>query len=309
MLYDDLVRLNDLDPNQEAERDRLLKLLSAADKAANAPVGLRKWWWGTEIERAWACLREVEERSVDLLEPPDLHTTATDASTRGSRHLPDRDPRLGHLKRLLEGVDPEVGPSGQQIPALRSSTTQVLRRVHAVIDRANQEARYLRNRIILASTIGVIVGAFLVYLQSVITEPLVFSESLTGRDPAWQHLFAVMTLGALGALLIAIPKMTQTPADFGPFNLPLQQSILKIVVGPLTAVAGFAILSDEPLNISLPDWPSVALFAIAFGAGQEVVTQYVDRRAAKVLTSATPSDSRESTQGRRHADQPAPVDR
>ena len=80
------------------------------------------------------------------------------------------------------------------------------------------------------------------------------------------------------------------PGDFGPFNLPLQQAVLKIVFGCLSAVVGLAILnSTDALEDAKPgSWTGLLVVAIVFGAGQQAITRYADQRAGEILTAAAP---------------------
>jgi hypothetical protein len=88
----------------------------------------------------------------------------------------------------------------------------------------------------------------------------------------------------------------QRPSDFSPFNLPMQQALLKIVFGPLVAVVRIAILSTHALHVAPPGtWPALLLLAVMFGAGQQAVTRYVDHRAGEILAVTAPSPTRKTT--------------
>jgi hypothetical protein len=163
----------------------------------------------------------------------------------------------------------------------------VLIAAHAEADRANQAARYLRNRLLLASSLGVLIGTLLVLAQRWLPhDPFLTAPSIwTGK--AWVFLLIVMLFGAVGALFTVIPIMSKIPADFSPFNLPFQQTLLKMVIGPLTSVVGLAILSNGDLGGGPPKtWPALVVVCAAFGAGQQAVTTNVDQRA-KTLLNAT----------------------
>jgi hypothetical protein len=97
MLFDDLARLELADPALREERAFLINsLLYDAGTASQQRVGLGKWWWGTEIERAWA----VEERTVDLLPDDELPARAADASAHASVYLNSDDKHAQHLEAL-----------------------------------------------------------------------------------------------------------------------------------------------------------------------------------------------------------------
>src|SRR5258707_14045183 len=209
MLLDDLARLELKDPAEQQERAYLINsLLSDAGKAAQAAVSIRKWWWGTEIERAWARLREVEERTVDLLQDAELPSRAADALGQAGFYLKGDDNRQKHLEALL------ADSSHTNAAALRSSIVDVLRASHEKSDRSNQEARYLRNRLMLASAVCLFLAAMTLLAQRrrkdnhFLTLP---GDSF--KDSPWQYLFLVMFFGSVGALFPAIPAMSKVPSD------------------------------------------------------------------------------------------------
>ena len=90
-----------------------------------------------------------------------------------------------------------------------------------------------------------------------------------------------------------VSELLAGPARRGgrcPFNLPLQQALLKVAFGPLVAVIGLAILSTHAVVVGVPTtWSGVFLIAVVFGAGQQAVTRYVDQRASQILKAAVPS--------------------
>jgi hypothetical protein len=286
MLLDDLARLELKNrPEQEQRAFLINSLLSDAGNASQAKVGIRKWWWGTEIERAWARLREVEERTVDLLPDAELPARATEALGCASLHLNGDDKRQKHLQALL-------ADSSHTYPAdLRPSIVGVLRASHENSDRSNQEARYLRNRLILASGVCLFFAALTLLAQRLFKDDHFLTlPGDTFKDSPWQYLFLVMFFGSVGALFTAIPAMSKVLSDHSPFNLPLQQGLLKMVLGPLVAVVGLLILDADVLHVgSSNTLIGNLLLAIVFGAGQHAVTRYVDQRANEILTAESGS--------------------
>jgi hypothetical protein len=285
-LLDDLARLELKNPPEQEQRAFLINsLLSDAGHAAQAKVGIRKWWWGTEIERAWARLREVEERTVDLLPDAELPARATEALGSASLYLSPDDKRQKRLQGLL------ADPSHTNAADLRPSIVGVLRASHESSDRGNQEARYLRNRLILASGICLFFSALILLAQRLFKDNhfLALPDD-NFKDSPWQYLFLVMFFGSVGALFTAIPAMSRVPLDHSPFNLPLQQGLLKMVLGPLVAVVGLLILDADVLHGgSSNTLIGNLLLSIVFGAGQHAVTRYVDQRANEILTAESGS--------------------
>lgn len=291
MLLDDLAGLNPGEtPCQAAIRDYLVKdLLEDANHASQAWVGPLKWWWGTEIERAWSRLREVDERMVELVDAAALPVYAARAAQRGHAYLDAADPQLQQLDKLRE----QPNPSEAQ---LRISTAEVLRAAHAKADHANREARYLRNRLLIATVFCIVFAGATLVTQALVQSVNFVDKSADWHAAGWICLGVVMLFGAIGALFTAIPAVSNIPTNFGPFNLPLQQGLLKIAFGPLVAVVGLALLGNGVGPMKPPQTvPDLLLMAVIFGAGQHAVTRYVDKRAGQILTAAAPTPAAHNT--------------
>ena len=286
-LLDELARLELQGRQQEARAYLINDLLEDANVASGEKVTLLKWWWGTEIERAWARLREVAERTVHLLPDPELPARAADAARHGDSYLDANDPGLQHLQALRAQQDPRASAD-----ELRSSIVGVLRAAHDKADHANREARYLRNRLLIASAFSVLFAVAIVLAQSSL-EGVSFVDKADRWDGSgWSYLVVVMVFGGVGALFTAIPAISKIPSNFGPFNLPLQQGLVKIAFGPLVAVVGIALLNTGVSPHIVPKTlPSLLLMAALFGAGQHAVTRYVDWRAEQILTAGAPAKS------------------
>jgi hypothetical protein len=293
MLLCDLCRLSLTDQCKQEERTFLIdELLEDADRASKEKVRFWKWWWGTEIERAMARLHEVRQRTVDLLPEHELLTRSAFACERGRRYLQHDDKRLQDLETLrirATMANPPEPPAG-----LAPAIVEVLRAASAQSDRTNQEARYFRNRLLIASVLCFFFSIAIVLVQWRLGEKeRLLSPPKDWQGSAWQFLVAVMIFGSVGALFTAIPAMANVPSDFSPFNLPYPQALLKIVFGPLIAVIGIAILSSTTALHSVPGtWPALLLFAVGFGAGQQAVTRYVDHRADAILAAIAPNPTR-----------------
>lgn len=297
-LANDLSRLDRLTESQARERAHLRTLLKDAESAAQAKVGLAKWWWGTEIERAWARLHEVDERLVDLVPESELEPMALDTVARAEERLEKSDTRVV----ALEAARAEVTTGRKPPAALRPLIHDVLRAAHERSDRDNAAARFLRNRIMLGSGASFVLAAGLLVLQRRLDD-VAFVDPVPALDqrPA-TYLFLVMTFGAVGALLTAMSKFTEISSDHSPFNLPLQQAILKLAFGPLVACIGFVVVgaiestdavNTDVLPIGSPSTlPAAFLLAVVFGSAQQIVTRLVDRRAGKIIDAIAPEEEK-----------------
>jgi hypothetical protein len=282
----------------EDEHATVSALLEEAGRvAADQRVIPSTWWSGAEIERTWRMLREVEERRVDLLPAAELDALAAGAAHHAAQYgLGRDDPRVVELadvrKRLAEiravgGVE-----SQPELVTYRSAIRAVLVAGHARADHDNQEARAYRNRLLLASLFSLLAAAAIVALQ--VRMPRVPFIDVPGGwpSPPWSLLVAVMVFGSAGALLTAIPVLAKLPTDFRPFNLPLQQALLKVCFGALTAVFGVAAVgavevSGITVDLEAGTATTLLVLAVAFGSAQQTVTRFFDKRAKALMEPPT----------------------
>ena len=291
MLHNDLLRL-DLTGEQDLERSKLINgALADADNASRQLTTVARWWWGTEIERAWARLREVEERSIDLLPDDEIRVHAAAVLSDPGSGLGIDDRRRRQLDKYLEQSEGGAPVNPEQLAAVRAAIVEALRHSHRRSTKLAQEARFLRNRILLGSVITVIFAGLVLASQAHLSQVEVLERPAGATNSAWQFLALVMLFGCVGSLFTAIPAMAAVPPDFSPFNLPLQQAILKIVYGAIAAFVGMLIVSTNMVESDLVESMSgVVVLSIVFGAGQQFVTGFVDRKAKEILGSAASDD-------------------
>jgi hypothetical protein len=99
-------------------------------------------------------------------------------------------------------------------------------------------------------------------------------------------LILVMAFGAVGGLITSIPALAALPRAKGPFNFPLQQAFLKIALGSVTAVVGVIVTGSAGVTTGYASMQALAGVALVFGAAQQAVTQFLDRRADQIIESA-----------------------
>jgi len=96
----------------------------------------------------------------------------------------------------------------------------------------------------------------------------------------------VMVFGSVGALVTAIPAMAAVPTVTSPFNFPLPQGLLKIVVGALAALVGVIVIGPSGVTQGFASLQSLIGTAVVFGAGQQLVTQFLDKRAGQIISQS-----------------------
>jgi hypothetical protein len=227
------------------------------------------WWYGRETEQAWSNLHEVEVRLVDLRPPAELPIACAEARVH-ARSLAKDDPRRVELKKAIKG--------GETLP-IKAAIRSVLRAAHERRDQASKDARAFRNRLVILTAL-VVMGAVAVALLQWLADIRLVPPVKNGDPGRLPLLAVVMVFGSIGGLFSAIPAIASIPRDRSPFNVPLQQSMLKIAVGALAAVVGTAIVSN---SAAIDTTPALIAMATAFGAGQQALTSFVDKRAATIL--------------------------
>lgn len=154
-------------------------------------------------------------------------------------------------------------------------------------DSFHQEARAFRNRLLLTSALCFAAAVALVLLQwRMPTAPIFQIPRNHGSHVSrWLLMLLIMVFGAVGALVTAIPAMAAIPRLESPFNFPLQQGYVKIFFGGLTALVGVVVIGNTGVTNGLTSFQSLIGVAIVFGAGQQAVTQFLDKRAGKIVES------------------------
>jgi hypothetical protein len=178
-------------------------------------------------------------------------------------------------------------PNPLPLLTFRDVLEEVTRRYFYSIYSFHRTARAFRNRLVIMTGVAVGAAVALVIVQwrigdgtSIITKP---SGTQTLDD--WALLVLVMLVGAVGALLTTIPAIIAIPTNPSPFNFPLAQVFLKIVLGMLTAVVGVLAIENSGLVKRYTSLSVLLGVAVVFGASQQAVTQFLDKRAGQILSA------------------------
>lgn len=180
-------------------------------------------------------------------------------------------------------------PTPQSPPAppanLRTAILSVFRKSFSRTDGFQQTARAFRNRLVIMSLVCFLVDAVLVVIQWRLPQAIILKPPNTDAS-RWALLLLLMVFGSVGGLVSAIPAVAAIPTVQSPFNFPMQQALLKVVFGSLTALSGVIVLDSASVTNGFGSLEALLGAAIVFGAAQQVVTQYLDRRAGKLLSGA-----------------------
>lgn len=169
---------------------------------------------------------------------------------------------------------------------LATMISSVVRNAHAASDSFHRDARAFRNRLIIISLIAIVTSALLVVLQGQLPDATIIQRPAgTDKEAAWAIMLLVMVFGCVGALVTAIPALASIPRVKSPFNFPLQQALMKVFVGSLTALVGVIVVGSAGVTKGYASLSALLGVAVVFGASQQAVTRYLDRRATQIIES------------------------
>jgi len=160
----------------------------------------------------------------------------------------------------------------------------VITRASEVTDEFHRSARAFRNRLFITLLLILTVAIGLVLLQWRLPNAAIFEQPPgTTGIARWTLMLLVMIFGSLGALVTAIPSMSAIRRVASPFNFPLQQALVKISFGSLTALVGVVAIGADGVTKGFTSLQSLITTAIIFGAGQQLVTRFLDKRAGEII--------------------------
>jgi hypothetical protein len=158
------------------------------------------------------------------------------------------------------------------------SMQAVLQRSFQQSDAYHRAARAFRNRLVITIIVTLVVAVSLVIIQwRLPTAKIIPLPAGTTDLSRWAVMLLVIT---------TIPSMAAIPRVSGPYNFPLQQSFVKMFVGSLSALVGVVVIGNTGVASGFASLQSLLGVAIVFGAGQQAVTQFLDKRAGEIIASA-----------------------
>ncbi|MFG2054349.1 hypothetical protein ACGFI9_09970 [Micromonospora sp. NPDC048930] len=281
---DDLHRqLGGLAARDTANAERVAELRAQLSRVE--PVLRRsnvvEWLRGGNVEYAWQTIHAVERAMVELRTPEELLGLLPAYQAAAGRYLPSDD-------KVLTAFDPQADPT--QPTLLRAKVQALLLRFHVESDEFNESVRRLRNRMLGLSVFALVAETLMVLVQwSSRDVQLLKPPTDAAGVPAWRLLFFVLIAGALGAFISALPSMITSRSGGLPYKLPFQQGLLKLAIGPLVAVVGIMLVIGGLVETTVNSTAALLGVAIVFGAGQQAVTAFADRRASELLSPVTKS--------------------
>lgn len=261
------------------------KHLQQAAAYANAPW--TQWWWdpGSQVEACWRELHLAEESLLRATQQPLLQARAADVARRGARVLGRDDGQVARMRALADQSAEQV-----DVDVLRESAVNLLTRIHQASDQQMRNLRSLRNQLrFLAGLLALLAVATVVAIGILGWQILPAPDGI----PAWGALAVAMVAGLLGALFSAVPSLAAVPEKSMVFNPIREQALLKLAVGAWSAVFGLVAVSAGlgKADASPASLAGFLMVAALFGAAQEALTRFADRKATVVRDTpkATPT--------------------
>ncbi len=280
---------------------RIRQDLVSARRIASGEDGSFDGWSGRNTENAWRHLRLAEEGLVSLVDVDDageLAAAIDEAVAHGRHHLGADDPLLRELVTLA--TSSHLGAEDRV--RAKELVEDVTVRSHESSTARHQQQRAFRNQLrgltVVMAVLAVATVVALALLDDGGPQDLLAAPA---ELPGWLAMALAMGVGSIGALFSAVPSLAQKPSDATAFSTVKEQAALKIVVGAWSAVVGLVVVNaglgglDADVAAggsvgSAAEAATVAGFVVMaayFGATQEALTRFADRKATAVDPAAS----------------------
>lgn len=257
-------------------------LLSRARQFVRAPGTFRSWWSGAQCDQAWRTVHEAEAQAVAMLPPERRVARMREVLFDAASILDARDPLM------------ELKPDDTEADRSPAKARELVARYRQQWDDRYSRSHSYRNRLlVMLATITVFL---IVIVLAGYAGLITITEGEGGFSlarPAWSwqlpqlaQLVAIGTIGAVGGLLAGARQVTETGGVYNPFLLPMHSLFLKIQMGALCGLVGiFVLLGGLASEVKVDAWAEVAVWALVFGAAQQLLTQLVDRKVTALVSS------------------------
>jgi len=290
-IWDHIGRMRDIPVSRAPEAQQAIEdHLARAEEIANESY----WAWfgrrGSRIEATWREVKLAEETQLSAADDQTVLSLGRDALRSGSVHLDAQDEQLQKLKtELAKGV-----PDPTEV---RTLALDLLKRSHYASDAAHRQMRAVGEKIAAATT-GLLLLAIAVAIVTGLAGLRLLPDVTNGTKPLgeWETVVLAMVAGLVGAMFSAVPSIAMIPDKGQTFNPVWRQAAFKMAVGAWSGLIGLMAVSAgliAPIvQANSPGTPSGAnlagflMTAALFGAGQEALSRFADRKATVARDAA-----------------------
>jgi hypothetical protein len=271
--------------------------LSLAEWYLRRPAAPWTWLRGTRLEGAWCHIHNAKVVLIQLLDPDQ----------------PADEPTLTALKAWYGHFESDAdGPA--VTPVQRHALANVLREAYERVANEYYRLRRFQAAVVVTTLLVLMLVATLITVGARAPQivPMCFPDPTspavqasgevssacpTGPNgvPAAGDVGTVALFGLLGAALIGVRLVVRRAA---PSAVPMAttrwfQALLKAATGMLTAILGLLFLRAGivPGFTQVDTQSQILVYAVVFGASQELITRFVDQRSNDLLAAVTSTEA------------------
>ena len=268
-----------------------------------------EYWTGKAHQEAWQAIHEADVVLTYARSADHIRAELPGLRQRVRLRVDDdlyREDLLERLKAIEGALDAgakkardeaatgQGGSSSNKLAitdADRTAVAHAIQEVYVLSDRGYEYKRNFRNIILVTTLIAALV-ALLLAMFGLFDDTITYRLDLypkTGRKLWPETIWPVELIGALAGFIVAITALRRLQGQ-GPYSLRVVQASLKVPAGALTAVTGMLLLQSGTFGVGpVSTKGEFVAWAFVFGASQELITRFVDQKAASVAEKTTPS--------------------
>jgi hypothetical protein len=289
--------------------------LDVAELYLNQRATLRTWLRGTRLEGTWCHIHNADVALIELLDTDELKARCPQILTLAETYLkrgnpPKDDPALAAFKKWY-GQNPN--PCAKKVTScLQHHLATLLRGSYERVANEYYRLRRFQGAVMVTTLLVLALVALLITVGALAPRvvPMCFPDQAatvvqagdgtpscptgTHSAPTSWDVATVALFGLLGAALGGVRLVVRRSV---PSAVPMTatrwfQGLLKVATGMLTAILGLLFLRAGviPGFTQIDTQSQILVYAIVFGASQELITSIVDRRSNDLLAAVTSTD-------------------
>jgi hypothetical protein len=212
-------------------------------------------------------------------------------------HLRKNDPRRVRVEKLADAAaEGKLDEYGKQaiIQAVSVASLEARREVSRV--QTFCAVLYATALVLTLAAVGLAVWGWVEPMHvQLCFRPGVAQICPTGSAPSPVDIVLIEFIGLLSGAVSGAAGLRHLNSRSTRLGMPVALSILKLPMGALTAVLGLLLMRGEfiPGLSNLDTTAQILAWAVVFGAAQQLVTGFVDRKASDVLSQVAGQTNRE----------------
>lgn len=302
---------------KKAARGQIASQLSKAESYLDTRASPLTYARGTRLEGAWLHIHNANVAAVELMDSDELVAYSPQILALAEKHLkrgkpPAEEPTLTAIKVWHKAR--KSGETGDVALADRHALAHALKESYERVANEYHRLRRFQAAVIVGTVLVLMLVGGLIALGAKSPEsvPLCFPDdsaivsqpvgagapacpSGSHVTPGSADVAAVALFGLLGAALVGVRLIIRPSAAS---SVPMAttrwfQALLKVATGMLTAILGLLFLRAGvvPGFTQVDTQSQILVYAVVFGASQELITRLVDQRSNHLLAAVTSSEA------------------